>query len=1562
MTLSRISLTLISIAYGLVVLIGVTVNTLRRGRAHDRSFSIRRVVGQMDDWQRLQLGISTLDIVLLLAVSPLFFIHAHRYLAEREAIWDIAFGSPLQTFAMTIALLVRPATFAALATRLHIKGRSREAFRVACAAIIGVFVLKIGVVTALSCWFLRHDSATCAAVSAVRYIVIATQIAFALLATTALVLYTKTSRSATSVHPPYHRSRPSTVSARAPSLSLLIHTQPDPWTRHINLDLRAQPDFGPTPHPVQQRNHTTPLDYASQIMQGMVGDTRGSGRTTDAATTTLGYGSAVASSTNPYQVGSTYSLTSGQALGGYPPSNRIDHDTSSGGQISELRDSTSKSSAPATTVSTRTPSPGWFDVTNRSQSDLGRSATEDRLIRPSPIQHDPSPRDRATHWIRFVTCLVSIWCPVALCTRALLVTPENGQAFSLLASFVVPSSVLLLQELALGCLKLTRRAQRRSADSTPAIESQNDRENDASSIRLSTASSAVVIHTTPDSPSSIHSHRPPFRSRSCPLPSDFNGYRDSFLDDAGRGGLLAKQRSSLSSAKSVPYLRQHWAAGKVNGDRVVAPRSSFVRGLNLVLNPRPKLEVLPSYHTMQMREEDEGRRGSHLPPAVASAVVRGLLEVPRQGCLTADSERTCFMQDRSEDRGHSSASMASLHMPENEPTSVDLSYQHSDRSRQPVAELSTDIPHMNDSPGSARHDPDLSPINENIGLQSPTKRQPIPTAAFHSTPIGAGSTASPSFSHQDSHETSHGASRLFSEIMEMVRWDGRAASHRSGFVPGLRRTPPRGYASIDGGRDTSMSRSGDEGETIIIHSIESSGEYPAAGSRNSGLHGIAQTSVASSNHVTADPLDQKQRVEVGCSSQDHGSQSCHAQLGHARSGSASSMLSFSSISSRFRALGRATSLGASTPSASPKADNSPRVRRLRSRTFASAFGIELNLLRRNGSRTSKVDSSPSTSSGGCASSLMDLSFSPSPAQSRQAAGRQGDLQGTPSPAAILDYSAERGDKGRHRRELSRADSILDLLDAEHSDKIEEMLETVDVAPDALHMDERSDAAGRLMEEANPDQHRHRSELLERRAEESDLCDVDLGDVTVNDVWHQFSEPDCKLDDGSLSTSSIRHEASDPAEDDMFDLMGCDPRRMVARAPFLDTVEEESEEGFHRDDKNGSQQCQLSITPALDESAGEASAQTEVNGDVFHELSSCSNSTSGSKSLSTAQIKSQTPVHSGQQAGQSRTTELLMEYEAMFPHKTLSQIEEVTEAISTLRTSGTRTSSAASNSKMGLEEAGSATVSKSIHLGLPLSLSCRQGAHVGDELLDESTMSAGTVELDDQSPKQQSEGRQLPFVTPRSRTRCRAAAGRRADHPDETADQDGRALPREPADCMPSPGSTGVRLSQLGMDRGIWMQSPLRLPLDDSTASAAGQDAGKEDSFQMVEASPRDGGGRGARLRRSLTLTKGKMSLDSKASMRKLVRLEHRDSPKREYRNRLAKGSPSKPFTSGLAPSSPARSTVNPVEKRLSHKPVKKRRKSRLKGVAVMVGRHQFTVVDEDDSLVQRFGAAQINTS
>ncbi len=107
-------------------------------------------------------------------------------------------------------------------------------------------------------------------------------------------------------------------------------------------------------------------------------------------------------------------------------------------------------------------------------------------------------------------------------------------------------------------------------------------------------------------------------------------------------------------------------------------------------------------------------------------------------------------------------------------------------------------------------------------------------------------------------------------------------------------------------------------------------------------------------------------------------------------------------------------------------------------------------------------------------------------------------------------------------------------------------------------------------------------------------------------------------------------------------------------------------------------------------------------------------------------------------------------------------------------------------------------------------------------------------------------------------------------------------------------------------------------------------------------------------------------------MRKLVRLDHHDSPKREFRERLAKRQdgqlPQPSSSSGLSTSirqgklrswdagGGGRDTL-PQEKRLLHKPFRKRRKSRSKGVAIMIARHQFTVVDEDDSLIQRLGSA-----
>ncbi|CAD6888187.1 unnamed protein product [Tilletia laevis] len=46
--------------------------------------------------------------------------------------------------------------------------------------------------------------------------------------------------------------------------------------------------------------------------------------------------------------------------------------------------------------------------------------------------------------------------------------------------------------------------------------------------------------------------------------------------------------------RSVPYGREHWTAGDVAGDRVTRPRSALLRGLSLLFDPRPRLEVLPS--------------------------------------------------------------------------------------------------------------------------------------------------------------------------------------------------------------------------------------------------------------------------------------------------------------------------------------------------------------------------------------------------------------------------------------------------------------------------------------------------------------------------------------------------------------------------------------------------------------------------------------------------------------------------------------------------------------------------------------------------------------------------------------------------------------------------------------------------------------------------------------------------------------------------------------------------------------------------------------------------------
>lgn len=939
------------------------------------------------------------------------------------------------------------------------------------------------------------------------------------------------------------------MATRAPSLSLLIHTQPDSdsWSHHMSLDQPAtpQPDKGE-------------FDYGTTVMKGMMEEFGGC-EGEDA------YGSAKASSANPYLVGS---VASRDALGGLAPSKL---------SASNLTRRADEFGVP--TVNSMSPA---------ASSEISKTSDVEKVDRRS-----------ATHLIGKV---LSLWCPIALSTASLLNLPSKGQAYLLLASFCVPAAIPLIQELATMRRKPTppRSAQEEALDSNRPT---------------STTSSVVIV----PSPYSLRHRGPHFRSHSCPLPSEPNGYST----------WEGKERKSLSSTRSVPYLNQHWTAAKMSGDRAVAPRSSFIRGLNLVLNPRPRLEILPP----QKRRDNEEEERWMLP-----ASVEGLLEVPQQQA-TMDSERTCFVR--------SASALSTL--------------QVGEASGDAAVERSTDVILDMDSPGSPRrHQADAHRENsEHHSLRSPTKQR-----AVEVSPVGTTSFTR----EEDSIMGSNSASRLFSEIMDLVRQPSK--------------TSPKGYASIHEG-------------TVIIHD-ESSAEFQTAASEL------------------------------------------------VRKGSTSSTISLASISSRFR-----------SPFGSPSAG---KVKKVRSRTFASAFGIELNLLNR-GKRGTPESSPSTTNSSGCIpNSLLDLSFSP-------------------SPASKCNPSLESGGKKRlHRRNQSRADSIIDMLDGEGD--VEEVMDPDEIA----HVDEG--AEDRWYENDLASWHDPAQEDARQEGELDDLSEADLADITVNDVWQRsFPEEEEEFDGHRLS------------DDEIAEAMGFKPR--LATAPFLDTVEEESEGGEadapHHEEPNSRQSLMVEY-----------------------------------------------------EAKQRQVQEQLAAHETAFPHKTLSQIEEVTELATTSRSRCRTRSSEGSSS--------------AVHLGLPVSLGCK--------------------------PHTDEEERQLTFVTQRSKTRQRAAARRFFD---------ASSLPEESPTIDPSPRSITLRLGQLGMDQSPWTHPPLKLELDAASAGEASVDTANSTVPNSIS--------RTTRLRRTLTLR-------SKASS-------------------------------------------SPHKKISPHKVVKKRRKSRIKGVAVMIARHQFTVVDEDDSLIQR---------
>ena len=1591
-----ISLTLLSVLSSLIVLVGSVVSTLRSRRRRGHASTARQLLADLNDRQRLQLWICLLDVLLLLAASPLFVIHAKR-VSGADSIWETAFKNPTATFSTTAALVIRPAVFAMLATNAYLKGMSKRRWQLPFQAAAAVLVASIATISAARCVSMVHGASTCAAVPFTNIGIITAQIAFAAVATFGLMwLHSSSSKTKVSTTAANHLSR---IAHRAPSLSLLIHTQPDPWTRHIDLDSPIKTDFGPPTRPDPPN-----IEYGPNFVRGILEDTMASGRTNGAVTASLGYNSAAASSANPYQIGSAFSVASRDALNSLGASSRDLIGAGPGQDPRYATTSTSKSSSAnpgphgQACFPSRTPSPALFDDTSRPLSRLSQTATEELLRGPKTNAGNP-PQSSTAHpgasSSQLVLCLASLWCPIALSTAALLLSASNMQACILLSVFCFPASVLLVQELVVGCHRRKRTLTQQKL--VPQFQRQSV---EAPSARASIASSAVIVYVNSNS---LRDRRPHIRSRSCPLESELNGYGDYSL------GVPSRKRQSLSSAKSVPYLSKHWAAGKVSGDRVVAPRSSFVRGLNLMLNPKPKLEVLPVSSSegccfeRTARASNNNIRQSTLSTAVTSAVVQGLLEAPHvQGLSTSDSEQTRIMHDHSLNEGHASSSMVSLQISEVEPQSVDSMSRLTSQSRDDdVAGRSAGvILDMDVTPGSPRRQAGVQPIGEHSDLQSPIKRQIPASSAPTYTPkkVEAYPTASPSFScNEDSQLINNSASRLFSEIMDMVQGNKGTTrmSDQNGltFNQSLRRTPPKGYACIDeehGPKEVSVYDSANEdGGTVVIHSTDSSGDFRSAASQ-----GMAQTTMASQSLSTSG-TSARIRHDGGDRTLSWTTSTIeleHAEAVLVRKASTSSTLSFTSISSRIRSLRRTASGTSGSPFESPRSisrDEHHQVKKIRSRTFASAFGIELGLLSRNGSKGkgdasgSFVESSPSTSAGTCPSSLMDLSFSPSPASHRQAARLFNDQQDTPSPDGGLDTSLRRGVKKAHRRNPSRADSIMDMLDKEGGDTMEEMLDSVDAAPCAAQVDEPISKGGSSWDVAEVAERVGRSEeygqAFDGQAVELDkVCEVDLADVTVNDVWQRSFERDHgRLGHDPALAAQLGHEERVADGEVEEDLIGFDKRRLVARAPFLDTVEEESE------DETVEKEVSLEGRPKPSQyqvgQMQDLGQDVTANDDVRDTSSSwnsdaerCADASQDNCGLSRESLLQE------REAEQRRVAQLLMEHEAMFPHKTLSRIEEATEVASTLRSSGFRTISATSSSKLGGDKTSSEAEADSIRLGLPLSLACQQDAEFSesDTSGSKSTTAADTSVADaseESDESQDVEERLLPFVTPRSHARRQAAAGRRAafDANDALETHQGTVAgsQSQQAHVDPSPRSVNVRLGQLGMDQGIWLQSPVKLQLDESASGSVGggdlvRDSNDDSrSAIMVDTTSGEGIGRTTRLRRSLTLSK-KLSNDSKGAMRKLVRLDHHDSPKREMRNRLAKQTQPRPSTrlsqDGPATKQGFTTTTNssPMEKRLLHRPIKKRRKSRIKGVAVMIARHQFTVVDEDDSLIQRFSSAQ----
>lgn len=183
--------------------------------------------------------------------------------------------------------------------------------------------------------------------------------------------------------------------------------------------------------------------------------------------------------------------------------------------------------------------------------------------------------------IHIIALIVSSCCHTGLILPFLLRASsdtshgDNVAALLLLAGLIVQAPIMSLQ------LGLTR-------------SSQSTLQHEGLQVNRPTSRAFSQAPAEEHSLSDHHNHAPGHVSFS-PKP---------LLLDPSRPGTPASTKTHFS-VKSVPYAREHWTAGKVVRDAVLAPRSAVRRGFSLAFEVRPRLDILS-----QMED---------LPPRSASA-------------------------------------------------------------------------------------------------------------------------------------------------------------------------------------------------------------------------------------------------------------------------------------------------------------------------------------------------------------------------------------------------------------------------------------------------------------------------------------------------------------------------------------------------------------------------------------------------------------------------------------------------------------------------------------------------------------------------------------------------------------------------------------------------------------------------------------------------------------------------------------------------------------------------------------------------------------------------------